>query len=169
MTGAITSMKKQLITITFFGLLAGLASVADAKDVYYKWVDENHITHYSQKPPENLGKDVKVEVVSVTTRLPIDSASAMADLDKKRAEAAKAREDAGKKEGVRKVGDKADAMTQQANKTNCEQWRREMQLLEEKAQVKVLDEQGNAKVMTEDEKKARIDKTKKQIQEYCAS
>lgn len=156
-------MNKHLITISIFGLFA---IAAEAGQDFYKWVDDRGITHYSQSPPESMNKDSKVETVNVRTRVPMGSEQAIADLEKKRAEAAKAREGDAKKDAGKQNAANVDAKQRELNKANCEQWKKDLDVLQ-RANVREDDGKGNVKTMTEEDKKKRLEQTQKNIKDYC--
>ncbi|HEX5277894.1 MAG TPA: DUF4124 domain-containing protein [Fluviicoccus sp.] len=151
-------MKKQLITISF---LSAFAISAIAGEDFYKWVDDKGVTHYSQNPPETAGK-TSVQTVNVRTRIPHDSEQAIADLEKKRAELLKSKEDGAKKKG----DDKTAASEKELNKAKCPQWKQDLEVLQ-KANVSEDDGKGNVKVMSEEDKKKRIELTQKYLKDYC--
>jgi hypothetical protein len=155
-------MNKQLVTISFLG---ALALTAHAAQDFYKWVDDKGVTHYSQSPPDApSGKD-KVQTINVRTKIPTDSAQAIADLEKKRAEAGKGKDDAAKKD---KGGDaKTTAKNKELNKENCEQWKKDLELLQNKSRIMEDNGKGEVKALSEEEIKARLEKTQKYIKDLC--
>ena len=156
-------MIKQLITISFF---ACVALGVQAEQDFYKWVDEKGVTHYSQSPPEGMNKESRVETVNVRTRIPVDAEKALADLEKKRGELNKGREEAAAKENGKKNAGQLDAKTRELNKENCVQWQKDLETLQ-KANIREDDGKGNIKVMTEEDKKKRLEQTRKNIKDFC--
>lgn len=156
-------MNNKLITIA---LLAAFSSGIQAGDLYYKWVDERGITHYSQNPPDDNGK-TKIEVINVSTRIPMGSDEAISKLEQQRSSAVK-KTDEDSKEGVRKTGAQASASTNGKYKEQCERLRKDAQALEEKGgRIKVDDGKGGIHTMTEEERQERIADTQKQIKAFC--
>ena len=153
-------MKTQLITISF---LSALALNAAAGEDFYKWVDDKGVTHYSQSPPETTGKSA-IQTINVRTRIPHDSEQAIADLEKKRADSLKGKDDAAKKKGD---GKSTAASEKELNKANCPQWKQDLDVLQ-KSNVSEDDGKGNVKVMSEEDKKKRIELTQKYIKDYCS-
>ena len=153
------TMKRQLITISF---LSAFALNAGAGEDFYKWVDDKGVTHYSQSPPETTGKSA-IQTINVRTRIPHDSAQAIADLEKKRAALLKSKEDGEKKKG----DDKTAATEKSLNKEKCPQWKQDVEVLQ-KANVSENDGKGNVKVMSEEDKKKRLEQTLKYIKDNCS-
>jgi hypothetical protein len=156
-------MNKQLITISF---LATVALGAYASEEYYKWIDERGVTHYSETPPDDTGK-FKSQVISVSTRLPMGSEAAVSNLEKQRSDAAKEKTQG--KEGVTKVGKKADVSNAPDQyKEKCTQLKADLQTLSDKAgRIKIQDAKGEVHTMTEEERTQRIDENQRQIKAFC--
>jgi hypothetical protein len=160
-------MNKQLITIV---LLATFSLSAQAKEDFYKWVDDKGVTHYSQSPPEdNVKTKTKAETVTVSTHQPVGSDAAISQLAEKRTEVAKAKESG--KEGVKKTGEKAAPDVSKAPaqyKEKCAKLKQDAQSLVEKGnRILVKDEKGETHKLTEEEVNKRIDETKRNIKAYC--
>ena len=90
----------------------------------------------------------------------------MADLEKKRGELNKGREEAAAKENGKKNAGQLDAKTRELNKENCVQWQKDLETLQ-KANIREDDGKGNIKVMTEEDKKKRLEQTRKNIKDFC--
>ena len=157
-------MKKRMITIGFLSMTA-LGAVAG--EDFYKWVDDKGVTHYSQSTPENMTKDRKVETVNVHTHIPVDSDAAIANLAKQRSDAQKARDDAAAGKSKDKQTEEASAKQKELNKANCVQWKQELELLNGCAKINEMDDKGNTKTLSDDEKKKRLEQTQKNIKQFC--
>ena len=82
-----------------------------------------------------------------------------------RAEAAKGKDDVSKKD---KSGDaKTTAKNKELNKENCEQWKKDLDLLQNKSRIMEDNGKGEVKALTEEEIKARLEKTQKYIKDLC--
>lgn len=163
-------MNKRMITI---GFLSMAAISVHAGDEFYKWVDDKGVTHYSQSTPENMTKDRKVETVNVRTHIPVDAADAIANLDKQRQDAQRARVEADAAAGKAKARDKlqeeASAKAKDLNKANCSQWQMEVDQLSSHGRVRQMDEGGESHVMTDEEKQKRLEQSQKNLKQYCGS
>ena len=160
-------MNKQLITIV---LLTTFSLSAQAKENFYKWVDDKGVTHYSQSPPDDNGKTkTKAETVSVSTHQPVGSDAAISQLAEKRTEIAKAKEMG--KEGVKKTGEKAAPDVSKAPsqyKEKCAKLKQDQQNLADKGnRISVKDDKGEVRKLTEEEVLKRMDETKRNIKAYC--
>lgn len=158
-------MNKQLITIV---LLATFSLSAQAKEAFYKWVDDRGVTHYSQSPPEdNVKTKTKAETVTVSTHQPVGSEAAITNLEQKRSETIKGQS----KEGVKKTGAQSAADTKKAPdqyKEKCAQLRQDAKDLEEKgSRISVKDDKGEVRKLTEEEVMKRADETKRSIKAFC--
>ncbi len=159
-------MNKQLITLV---LLATFSLGANAKESYYKWVDDKGVTHYSQSPPDvNSKTKTKAETITVSTRLPVGSEAAVAKHSDALQEKVKNKES---KEGVKKTGAKATPDVSKAPnqyKEKCIKLKQDAQDLADKgSRISVQDEKGEVRKLTEEDVAKRLDETKRQIKAYC--
>jgi hypothetical protein len=153
-------------TLTLLGLvsLLGLGPAAHAQQ-FYKWVDASGATHYSQTPPPASASQVK-KPVQVSSKLPADSASAIAALnakkvatDKAEGEAAKKRAEAAQKQAAAQA---ADRQRRAANAANCSTTRSAQALIETGRPLRERNAQGEYVPMDEAQKAQRI----AQMQQY---
>jgi len=154
-------MKKQLLMISF---LATLSASVQAAEQFYKWVDDKGVTHYSQSPPDDT---TKTQAVRVSTRLPVGSEAAISNLAKQRAEVTKTQSE--NKEGVTKVGKKAEANNAPEDyKEKCAKLKADLETLSDKAgRIKIQDEKGEVRTMSEEDRVKRLDSTQRQIKGFC--
>ncbi len=160
-------MNKQLITIV---LLATFSLSAQAKEAFYKWVDDRGVTHYSQSPPEdNVKTKTKAETVTVSTHQPVGSDAAITNLEQKRSEAVKEKEIG--KEGVTKTGTKSTKNASSAPdqyKEKCAILKQNAQYLTEKGgRVSVKDEKGVVRKLSAEEVAKQTDQTNREIKAFC--
>lgn len=154
-------MMKTTITLgAFFGLLLA-APIADAAQ-FYKWTDEQGVTHYSADPPPKSAGNASE--VKVRTKLPSGSAAAAENLQKQRDEEKKSAEKAAKKDGK---ADKAAAKTPERHAEKCKQLQTSRQTLEDYARVKETDANGEVRVLSPEEKEERVDEVQRQIKAFC--
>ena len=138
----------RLSTLTIAVMLS-LAVVASEKTtkVTYKWVDENGITQFTERPP----KDRAYEKIIVTssggqevTEVTADEASEQAN-----------------EEVVDPI-----AEIQAANDRNCKIARQNMDVLNNISRIRVT-EDGQERILSPEEKADRIKDTQKQIDTFC--
>jgi len=139
-------IKLVLVTVSLSVCLSALSADTISK-ITYKWTDEKGIVQYTERPPKNRGYEkitIKAsggkEVTAVT------------------------QEDAAKntKEETNPLDDYA-----KANQRNCEIARQNLDVLTKLARIKVTDEKGENRILTVEEKKAREDETRKEVEIYC--
>lgn len=61
----------------------------------------------------------------------------------------------------------ATAKTPEKYAEKCKQFRGNLQSMEEHARVKETDANGEVRVLTDEEKNARLDETRRQIKAFC--
>lgn len=125
-----------------------------AAQQYYKWVDDEGVTHYSAEKPE--GKDAS----RVEAKNPPSSSQdkAMQRLEQQREQNQAARE-AGEED------EQAEEDPQAANEENCEQHRKNLETLNQRSVVRREDpETGEKKTLDEEQRQAMIEKTKKALE-----
>ena len=161
---------KILINALLFSVLgAGMNSGAVAAK-YYKWTDENGVTHYGAVAPQ--GKESQsIDVRTGESRSAATDRSAQsntqpatpADQPSTGTEAAKAKE---KEQALAK--EKQDRALQEQRRKNCEIARENAELLRVRARVRANDpDTGELRYLSPDEKKAREEATAKSIEENC--
>lgn len=150
-------MRRARLTQGLIGLALVLAS-GFAAAAMYKWVDEQGQVHYSQSPP----LDQQSEKVKAPPPPPASAADEQSklqqqidDLEKRQEERAKAAE------SEQKSAEEAAAF-----KAACERAKSNLQALTSRGQVSLKDG-DEYRVMTEEERQARIARAKRQIEEYC--
>lgn len=148
-------MKKTLTCLALACLVTAGPAFADK---YFKWTDAKGVTHYSDAPPPPDA--ASTGEVKVTTRLPSDSESAVERLEKQRAETLKNLNAPATAAAPAKV-DKSQYTER------CKQLRANLQTMQNSGRVKEQDEKGETRVLTEEEKKQRMDDAERQIKAFC--
>lgn len=135
-----------------------------AAQQFYKWVDDNGVTHYSATPPENASKASKVKVGSGPT--PADT-SATATTPAAPATAPSAKPDSKAPSGISQKA--ADALAKNATKNaeECANLKQSYQTLLDHGRVRQKNEDGSTRVMSDEEKMAAIKNAEQQINDYC--
>lgn len=146
--------------------LALAASTAEAAK-FYKWTDADGVTHYSADPPaEGAGKASEIRVKSRHAADTPAAATPAAGAAPGAAASGQDKADAGKdkkKEEAPKATGKEPA--QYAEK--CKQLRQDLQTIQDHERIKTRDANGEVKVLSDDEKNARLDATQREIKAYC--
>lgn len=138
--------------VLFIGL--ALLSQYVIADEYYKWVDDQGVTHYSSEKPEGR------EASKVRAHNPPSSSQdkAMKRLKEQRQEAAQEREAANQDE-------EEEGNTAEALKEDCKKHRENLKVLTNKPTVRRKNpETGQMEVLTQEEKQKMIERTKKQLE-----
>lgn len=133
--------------------LGMLSSPTMAAKSYYKWVDENGVTHYSARKPH----DKESEAISVTTGLSRDDSDQPSPAENSaQADAASTSEDPA-------------AEDPEANKDpeRCEIAKSNLKILNESARIREATEDGSFRYLSDDEKGQRKETAQQAITESC--
>ena len=143
-------------TIFMGSLLLALAPTVMAAQVY-KWVDAQGVTHFGAQPPEGTNASaVNTNTAPPKSNFPLPPPKPVATppVDEKQ----KAVDD--------KV--KQDVAQQEATRAqNCSQARENVAQLKNNPRVRVKEENGEYRRITEEERQARIVENEKAVQENC--
>lgn len=143
-------------TIFMGSLLLALAPTVMAAQVY-KWVDAQGITHFGAQPPEGTSAStVNTNTAQPKTNFPPPAAPQPAPTsstdDKQKAIDDKVKQEVAQQEAERIQ--------------NCEQLRENLAQFKNNPRVRV-EEKGEVRRITEEERQERIAKSEKEIQENC--
>ena len=149
-------MKRNSIVILSITLLIWLLP-ATAKT--YRWVDEKGVTVYSQTPPPS-GEATLIK--------PPPPPAAAPDEIMKNLKRRQATIDAGKKK-KEKTGknESTEAKNAEKKKQNCEISRKNLKEITLHPRIKMKMEDGSFKLLSEEERQAKIDTYNKNIEKYC--
>ena len=156
-------MKKQAPHPSFqwlliLSLLLGSGTALAAK--YYKWVDENGVTHYSAQPPA-AGKG---EVIKVQSGGSSDNKeAAMKRLEERRDKLEQKK--LSEKEQAAQA--EAERLNKEATEKQCEQFRKNLTVMTQNSRVKLLGADGEARMLPEEERQERIKTAKEFIAQNC--
>jgi hypothetical protein len=148
-------------TTTALAVLLGmLAHPAWAAEQFYKWTDEQGVTHYSADPPPKSA--TSTSEVKVSTRLPSDGEDAPPAAPKQDAP--------DRKDGDKKAADADKPATgkvppQYAER--CKTLQSNLQTMQEHGRVKTTDDKGEVRVLSDEEKQKELDDTQRQIKAFC--
>ena len=161
-------MRKLESTAGLVALLILLFSATSNAAEYYTWVDENGVVNYAEHNPQGYS----AQHVSASQRFGYagdaqnnpsetppqveDAASDPDQLDDKAIDAQIADEKA-----------RIDKEIASAKKSNCAIGKRNLAQLQAYARIKVKDDDGTERLLTDSEKNTRISKAKQTISENC--
>lgn len=128
---------------------------------FYKWVDANGSTHYTEKPPEpGVG-----EVINVDSGASSDKEDAMKRLEQRRTQL---QEQVDKKNNPT-VDPTAEAekKNQEIIKSNCEVYRKNLKTMAEHSRIKEKTDTGETRMLPEEERQERMKKAQEYISKNC--
>ena len=149
--------------------LAAPAALAAAN--FYKWTDEKGVTHYSESPPPEASTNATK--VKVPTRLPSGAlaqpapAAGKADTqkagDKKGQAAEKPAKDSSKE--TAQASEAKPGAGRYAEK--CKELDQYLETMNQHGRIKITEEGGTTRVLSDEEKTAKIDDLQRQRQAFC--
>lgn len=152
----------KVLTAGLFALAFALSSVSLA-DEFYKWVDENGVTHYTQTPPKEPGVSSQKIRASGTTVNQDEAAKARQRLETSRSSFQTSAEQRAITKGLEEE-EKEKALKLAKY---CEDARKNLKVLNEHARIREKGKDGEYKVLSEEEKQAKVARNQKHVKEYC--
>ncbi len=171
----------QLKLVTALCLAFGIMSVAVARD-YYVWVDEDGVTNFSERSPR--GRNARHVTDSTPFGEPADSTDARRP-GRQRPDATAEESGADRNTptnadsqpgGQQQIdpdelaSEQREELEQQIAETrrkNCDLGKRNLARLQAYARIRVEGEDGEERLLTEEEKQARIDEAREIILDNC--
>ena len=149
-------------SLFFGGALLTLASVSSAAK-FYKWVDDNGVTHYDAAPPQG----VQATEINTRTNASSDQDSAIDALNAKREAAARAKATAEKQaEEEKRLETEPEAVAQE----RCEQHQQNLDTLKNKPIVRRENpDTGEMEVLDQEAKDKMIEETQEALGKCQAS
>lgn len=155
-------MNNNLRIAALIALALGASTAEAAK--FYKWTDEQGATHYTAEPPPAGAKasEVRIKTRSVTDAeeapqaAAAGSAPAAGKAAPPKAKAAPQKEQ--KEEATKDPAQYAE---------RCKGLRANLKAMEEHGRVKEMTPEGEPRLLTDDEKNARLDETRREIKAFC--
>jgi len=136
-----------LIALSLAGLLM-TAGVQAAR--VYTWVDAEGVTHYSERPPKN----VKASAVELKTGHSEPVSYGSTEQTSTTTEAAPARI-------------QAEAAVARKDPERCEQARKNLEILQNFGRVRIQNEDGTFRYLTEEDQREKLQETQEIIDETC--
>ncbi len=151
-------MASKTLTSTLLLLLCLTSSIASANA--YRWTDENGQVIYSQQPPPNQNAtQIKAPPPPASSaQTEQTSAQKLIDTEKAAEEKAKEQEQAAA----------IDNITAEEKQVNCLRARQRLTNLQLRNRIKMIGPDGQATMLSEQQKLEEINETKEAIKAYCA-
>ena len=164
-------MKKLILILGLTcGALLPLAQSALGEEEYYTWVDENGVTNYAERNPEGIDATFVSNSRAFGQRtLPRESQSR----DTGRPQAATSSSTPSSTSSVNPdslVDEQAAALAAEVaavKQKNCEIGKNNLAQLKAFARIRVTDEKGENRILTDEEKQARADQARQTIRDNC--
>ena len=151
-------MNKLIASALIAAALTGLGALPDAaaqEQTVYKWVDAEGVVHYTARPPEG----VEYEVVGLETREPEEQAPDETEAAGEEAPA----------EGIPPAQPEMASTEPDPEMVaeRCEQARRNIENLTQRANVLIRGEDGERRQITEEERERMLQEARDFIDEWC--
>lgn len=146
--------------VTFLATLLSAPMMLQAKE-YYKWVDEDGVTHYTQTPP----KDPNTETTKIRASGAASSSAEAAQqrLQQSRESFMKAAE---KREATQGM-DEEEKAKYEKQKEHCDRARNNLKVISERARIKEKDKDGEYTILSDEAKQARMKENQDYIDKNC--
>ena len=164
----------RLYFLTFLTLVCVTDAALAKEEAYYTWVDENGVVNYSERDPKNQNA---VLVSPSNTRFgyrslperPSDNNNQQASLPTGQStttdnEQASPEADA----EMQAERDQVQQAIAKVKASNCQAGRRNLARLEAYARIRVKNSDGTERILTDEEKQAKMNDAKKTISENCS-
>lgn len=142
-----------------------LASAAMGEAEYYTWVDENGVTNYAQRNPQ--GYDAQF----ISSSRPFGFQRGSGRPQAQQPDSADTESTTSGESGSDiSIEAERQAIAQQiveVKRTNCEMGKRNLAQLEAFRRIRVRDENGEERLLSDEEKAQRINETRQIIRENC--
>jgi hypothetical protein len=125
----------------------------------YKWVDDNGVTQYSQTPPPKRD----YEVVHGPAKPATGSEKTASDLEIRLHQFEQRRDEAAKQKAERQKAKQVNAQ----RRTDCEKSKQNLEYLENHPQIRLTDEDGSVRYLTEKERQEKIQASRDNINKLC--
>ena len=138
-----------------FGLLAMLACGQATAKEYFKWTDDKGVTHFTTAPPKDRPSEtVNTYAGSSTTYDPAAATAQSKEGQEEKSKLEKTKED------------EAKAASQKEEK--CKRVSDQIKVLKERDRVRMLDKEGNERVLSPEEQQAKTAELQKFFDENFA-
>ncbi len=139
------------IQVLVFCMIAG-----NAHAIFYKWVDEQGATNYSEWEP------IGIEAEEISSPPGVDTEAAIRDLEEQQKKITNLQN----RRKVKANIDRIDEQNAKIKKNNCENAKISLASYDP-ARVNILDDDGNQVRATEEQRQGEIAKSKERVNKYC--
>ncbi len=153
-----SSLKNKTLLISFISALALILSTPIQAGKYYRWVDENGVTHYTETPPP----DTQSTAIRTQGKDPKSAEQAKARLSEQR----KAFTEAATDKKAADEENKLAAENEKIKQGNCETAKKNLNVLKH-SRIREKGDNGEYTVLTEEQRQARIKLAQERIKEFC--
>ncbi|HEY5644311.1 MAG TPA: DUF4124 domain-containing protein, partial [Pseudomonadales bacterium] len=147
-------------------LLAGASGQAAAEEIY-RWVDENGVVNYSQLKPR--GVDAQAIATAGGGAEPAESRPAPAQPAAASSGQPLSPEQEKMLEGLRAAEQSRQQELAKIRAENCQQSRDVLARLTVRDRIRVRGEDGQYRIMPEDERQERISEAQRNVAQFCAA
>ena len=157
-------MRKLESTASLMGLLVlFFTSISHAEDEYYTWIDEDGVVNYSERNPQ--GFDARFITRGHRFGYQTDDPPEQKPPAQTAKPAVEEERDIDAEIATQKA--RIDKEIAAAKKSNCNIGKLNLAQLQNYNRIKVEDDDGQIRVLSEEEKQSKIDKAKTTISENC--
>lgn len=150
-------MKRQTLAFLASTLLVALTTQVTAGSAFYKWTDQDGVTHYTESPPPD---DVSATEVRTRDTTSSDQEKALERLQERRDAADKARKR--ETEAAREQAEPAAVA-----KERCDQYRENLEILRTKPVVRSKDPETGEETILDTEQREKMIKDAEEILRNC--
>lgn len=149
------------LSLTLLSLILGLGSAQALAQKYYKWVDEEGVTHYSVHPPQNA----EAEALKIKSTPPSAKEESNSNILDSEGSSEQGKDELEEKA---KLSPEELAEIKRKDKENCEIARKNLYTLKNRARVVTIDEKTNEHhYLSEEEKAERLAESEQAIKDFC--
>jgi aspartokinase len=146
-------------TLTLLATVLALLSGPALADRYYRWVDDEGVTHYTKKPPEGRPSDE----ISTGYKPSSSQEQEMERLEKMRRQQRQAREEEAQEQTDETAA--GEEQSEEVSEEYCQKHRENLEILQNKPTVRRRNpETGEMEVIPEQERQKMIERTKKELE-----
>ncbi len=148
-----------------FAICGFLASTAIGAAEYYTWVDENGVTNYAQRNPQ--GYDAELVGSSRPFGYRRESGRPQEQQQGSTSSESTTSDESDDDFSIEEQRRAIDEQIAEVKRTNCEMGKRNLAQLEAFRRIRVRDEDGEERMLDEEEKAQRINESRQIIRENC--
>ena len=149
----------------FFVICVFLAAAAIGEAEYYTWIDENGVTNYAQRNPPGHNAEFISSLRSSGYQR--DSRRPQGQRQERANTESTTSDESGSDISIDAEREAVAQQIAKAKRSNCGMGKRNLAKLEAFQKIRVRDENGEEKLLSDEEKAQRIDETRQIIRENC--